>query len=117
MATSAPAKITKYTHLPLGQEVEMGISGYYIPQQEKRLSYEGREVLYVVGQAIVESSCCGTGNWKYVIVPGYLAGWQTGKNEAGLAVSDVEPIRDDETRAKLRRLIEKAEDSALFGFW
>ena len=117
MVTSAPAKTIEYTHLPLGQEVEIGIGGYYIPQQEVRLPYEGREVLYVIGQAVVESSCCGTGNWKYSIVPGYIASWQTGRNEAGLSVSDVEPIRDDKTQINLRRLIEKTEDAVLVGFW
>ena len=117
MAISAPATIIKYTHLPLGQDVEIGIGGYYTPQKEERLAYHNREVLYVIGQAVVESSCCGTGNWKYAIVPGYITSWQKETNEAGLPVSEVELIRDEEILSSLRRLIETTEEAALVGFW
>ena len=117
MALPASAAKIKYTHLPLGQDVEIGIGGYYTPYEEVRLPHNNREVLYVIGQAVVESSCCGTGNWKYAIVPGYITSWQTETNEAGLPVSDVEPIQDEETRITLRRLIETTEDAVLVGFW
>ncbi len=117
MATPASASKIKYTHLPLEQDVEIGIGGYYTPQKEVRLPHDRREVLYVIGQAVVESSCCGTGNWKYAIVPGYITGWQTGTNEAGLPVSDVEPIRDEATKTKIRRLLETNETAVLVGFW
>lgn len=114
----APVKTsTSYTHLELGEEIAAGIGGYYIPQQEIRLEHNGREVLYVIGQAVVESSCCGTGSWIYAVVPGYIIDWQQTKNEAGLAVSEVEPIRDDETQSDIRRIIETNDNATMVGFW
>ncbi len=108
---------TKYTHLELGKDVERGIAGYYTPQKEVRLKYNGREVLYVIGQAVIESSCCGTGSWMYAIVPGYMVSWQNTKNEATLPVSEVEPILDEEARDNIRRIIQTNEATSLIGFW
>ena len=42
---------TKYMHLELGKDVEIGIAGYYTPEKEIRLEHNGREVLYVIGSA------------------------------------------------------------------
>ena len=114
----------KYTHLELGEEVVVGIAGYYTPQKEVRLKYNGREVLYVIGQAVIESSCaapgsyCATGSWTYAIVPGYIASWQNTMNEAGLPVSEVEPIRDEEAQESIRRAIQTNDEAASpIGFW
>ena len=117
MLTLSSVKTIKYTHLELDKDVEIGIAGYYTPQQEVRLKYNGREVLYVIGKAVVESSCCGTGSWQYAIVPGYIVSWQNTKNEAGLPVSEVEPILDEEARDNIRRIIETNEDASPIGFW
>lgn len=117
MVTITSVKTIKYTHLELGKDVEIGIAGYYTPEKEVRLKYNDREVLYVIGTAVVESSCCGSGSWKYAIVPGYLVDWQHTKNEDGLLVSEVEPVRDDEAQAAIRRIIEKTESASPIGFW
>lgn len=112
---------TKYTHLELGTDVIVGIAGYYTPQKEVRLRYNGREVLYVIGQAVVESTCaggaCGTGRWAYAIVPGYIINWQNTKNEAGLPVSEVEPVIDKEAQANIKRIIQTSEEASPIGFW
>jgi uncharacterized linocin/CFP29 family protein len=109
---------TKYTHLELGKDVDIGIAGYYTPEREVRLPDNGREVLYVVGRAVVESSCCGIkGNWTYAIIPGFVINWQYTQNEAGLPVSEVKPIADESTRERIRKLVEKKESAAMVGFW
>jgi hypothetical protein len=114
---SAPST-TKYTHLELGQDVEIAIGHRYTPQQEVRLKYNGREVLYVVGLAVIEASCCGsTGRWAYAIVPGYVINWQSTRNEAGLPVSEVELIRDSEALTDISRIIETRESIPLIEFW
>ena len=51
--------MNRYTHLELGQTIE-ALAGYYTPLKEVRLKYRGREVLYVIGQMVVDASCCGT---------------------------------------------------------
>lgn len=108
---------SKYTHLELGKDVEAGIAGYYTPEKEVRLKHNGREVLCVVGSAVVEASCCGAGSWKYAIVPGYIVSWQNTKNETALPVSEVELIRDEAVQNNLRHIIENDENASLINFW
>jgi hypothetical protein len=109
---------TKYTHLELGKDVIAGIAGYYTPQQEVRLKYNGREVLYVIGQAVLDAACCSIpGSWTYTIVPGYIINWQNTKNETGLPVSEVEPIPDEEARENLTKIIQNNEGSSPIEFW
>ncbi len=108
---------TKYTHLELDKEIAAGIAGYYTPQQEVRLKYNGREILYVTGEAVIDSSCCGVGTWAYVIVPGYIVNWKNTKNEAGLPVSEVESISDEKAQQDIRQIIQTKETASSIGFW
>lgn len=107
----------KYTHFKLNEDVAIGIGGYYTPEHESRLKYHGRDVLYVSGRAIIESSCCGSGDWYYAVVPGYIVNWQSEKNEEGRPVTEIEPIRDTRDRDEIRRHIAEAEETDLIDFW
>ena len=109
--------VIQYTHLELNKDYPGGIAGYYTPEKEVRLKYNGREVLYVTGTAVIESSCCGSGSWAYVLVPGYIVNWQNETNEAGLPVSEVEPISDQETRNNIRNIIQSTETISQIEFW
>ena len=106
----------KYTHLELNKEI-FCVAGYYTPQKEVRLSYNNREVLYVVGRSVIESSCCGVGNWGYALVPGYIVSWQSETNAAGLPVSEVEPVSDEASRNNIRQIIKEAESISQIEFW
>jgi len=106
----------EYTHLQLDEDLYCP-AGYYTPQKEVRLKYNDREVLYVAGCAVMDSSCCGYGRWAYVVVPGYIVSWQNRTNEAGLPVSEVEPISDKAAREDIRRIIQEAESTSLIEFW
>ena len=108
--------IIEYTHSKLNED-SYAIAGYYTPEKELRLKYNNREVLYVVGQAVIESSCCGTGGCRYALVPGYIVNWQNRANEAGLPVSDVEPISDKTARDAIRQIISEAESVPQVEFW
>jgi len=106
----------EYTHLKLNEDLYCP-AGYYTPQKEVRLKYNNREVLYVAGQAVIEASCCGGGSCGYAIVPGYIVNWQNKTNEAGLPVSEVEPISDKATRENISRIIKQAEVISQIEFW
>ena len=93
------------------------MAGYYTPLKEVRLKYNNREALYVVGQAVIESSCCGSGSRGYAIVPGYILNWQNKTNEAGLPVSEVEPISDKLAREDINRIIKETEVNSQIEFW
>ncbi|MFH1775560.1 MAG: hypothetical protein ABH839_02745 [Chloroflexota bacterium] len=106
----------KYTHMELDKEVD-SIAGYYTPLKEIRLKHGSREALCIIGEAVIESSCCGVGSWRYALVPGYIASWQSSRNEAGLLQSEVEPVSDKASRKEIKELIEATEPVSLFEFW
>ena len=110
-------KTRKYTHLELGEDIVIGIGGSYMLDKEVRLSYGGREVLYIIGHTNIESACCGVSNWGYALVPGYIIKWQAEKDKNGLSVTEVEPIGDKEAQQAVKRLIESLEIVAQVQFW
>jgi hypothetical protein len=110
-------KTKKYVHQEPGKGIIFGIAGHYIPYQETVLDYNGRKVLYVIGQVIIESSCCKTGDWVYTIVPGYIVSWQDSTGADGLPVSEVEPITDATVREELTKIIRAKEDVFTIEFW
>jgi hypothetical protein len=115
---TASRTTARYTHLEPGKNVVFGIAGYYTPQQESRLEYSGREVLYIIGQVVLESACCNAGtDWVYTLVPGYIVKWQNTRNEEGLPVSEVEPVRDIKEKAGIRQAIQAREETVLIDFW
>ena len=108
--------MNKYTHLELNKDIH-SIAGYYTPLKEVRLEYDGRKVLSVLGQAVIESSCCAAGTLSYVLVPGFIINWQNEKNEDGLPVSEIEPISDKESQNNIRKIIKEAEHISQIEFW
>ncbi len=107
---------TEYTHQKLGENY-YGLAGYYTPLREVVVPINGREIIYIIGRAVIESSCCGSGAWGYVLVPGYLLEQQRRTNEDGLPVSEVEPIVDTETKNSLSQLIREREGTDCISFW
>ena len=105
-----------YTHRPLGEEVR-SISGYYAIDEEKRIPFQGREALIAKGCFAVDSSCCGTGGCGFALVPGYVLQWKASTNEKGEPVTEIEPVRDDEEKQALRRLILESEQVQQVNFW
>jgi hypothetical protein len=100
--------IQEYVHQTLNQEVT-AIGGHYLLVKEVRLPFHGREVLYLVGHAAFDTTCCGTGGCAYGLVPGFVLRWREKRNGEGLAVSLVEPIHDSGVQEQVRRLIEREE--------
>lgn len=103
--------MSEYTHLMLNEDIR-AIGGYYTPAKEERLKYKGREVLYIVGQANLDSSCCGSGCWCYTNVPGYAVNWKFKINENGLPVSEIEPVTDKKEQEEIKKLIRASDSQA-----
>ncbi len=98
----------EYVHQPLNQEVT-AIGGHYVLVQEARLPFEGREVLYLVGHAAFDTTCCGAGGGAYALVPGIILAWKDRTNSEGLPVSLVEPILDRTIQQQIRHLVQRKE--------
>ena len=99
--------IREYTH-ELNREVR-SISGNYELEKEAKFDIHGKEILYVVGNAVVDSSCCGVWGCRYALVPGYVRQFKTRQDEQGLWISEVEPIFDRATRQEITRVLKKKE--------
>jgi hypothetical protein len=97
-----------FTHPNLGQEVT-AIGGHYVFGKEIRMSYDSREVLYFVGYAVLDSTCCGVGGVAYVLVAGFIRQWKYKKNQDNVFVSKMEPIRDQAVQKEVRSAIQKRE--------
>lgn len=110
----------KYTHAPLGEEVEF-LAGSYQIDQEERLPAEGREVLYLLGQTTKITSCCGAANgFSFIKVVGYITRWQDSRDEKGLPVSEIETVRDEKAQSDIRDLIHRRHldiDLLRIEFW
>jgi hypothetical protein len=99
--------IREYTH-ELNREVR-SVSGWYELEKEAKFDVHGKEVLYVVGNAVVDSSCCGVGGCRYALVPGYVRQFKTRQDDKGLWISEVEPVIDKATRQEITRILKEKE--------
>ena len=106
----------KYTHQELNKDIPAP-SGYYTPSKEVRVKYDGKEVLYILSQAVIESSCCGVGEFNSALVPGFIVKWQAETNKDGRPVSEVESITDEKVRDEIRKIIKDTEHVARTEFW
>jgi hypothetical protein len=98
----------EYVHQGLNRQIT-AIGGHYVLAKEVRLPFLGREILYLVGHAAFDTTCCGPGGCAYALVPGFVASWHSSQTEDGLAVSQLEPIDDADTQNEIRLLIERLE--------
>lgn len=111
-AETSTANVLEYTHMPLGMDVP-AYAGYYSPEKEVRIPFRGREILYVIGQVVIESACqeinCTTGSSYYAMVPGYILKWQYRRNEDGLPVSKIETITDFKIKKEIEQILRERE--------
>ncbi len=112
----------EYVHQELNKELAVP-AGYYILFKESKLQYNGREVLCVNGVGMLECSACtgfnivaGRGG-EYALVPGYIVSWKYKQNEAGLPISEVEPIDDEKAKQAVAATIRETESIQNIEFW
>lgn len=98
----------EFRHPRIGEEV-CAVGGRYVFMKEVRLAFEGEQVLYLLGAARADSSCCGLGGTAFAAVAGFIRRWHCGRTPQGDAVSEVEPIEREDQREALRRRIMAAE--------
>jgi len=97
-----------FVHPEIGREIT-AIGGHYVFVKEIRLQHRGREILYFVGYAVLDSGCCGVGGCAYVLAVGFIRQWKYKKDQNDAAISQVEPLRDEMLQKEVRRLIQQQE--------
>jgi hypothetical protein len=105
----------EFTHPAVNEEVP-AVSGRYMLLKEDCVSYQGREVLYLVGVGSFDSSCCGSGGCAYAVAPGFLIQKRVRLNAEGRPVSLVEPVIDETRQKDIAELIRIKEGLAQVNF-
>ena len=95
-----------FIHPELNRPVEF-FGGSYIVSEEGKIPYQGKEVLYFVGIAGLEASCCGRGGGAFAKVPGFILSWKTKKDEFGILVSEVDRIKDEKSQREIIKLLKE----------
>lgn len=93
------------------------IGGSFELQSEHRVPVEGREVLVLLGAAIVDTACCGASGCRYALVPGYLVEYRQGETAEGVPVSRVEPVVGEAAQRAARRAVEARFTVNQVVFW
>ncbi len=94
----------KYLHPELNRPVEF-FSGTYVFIEEGKVNHQGKEVLFFIGFAGVEASCCGRGGCAFINVPGYLHAWRINFSKSGRPVSEIERITDEGSQKEIRQIL------------
>ncbi len=94
--------MAEHVHQPLEEEIR-SIAGYYMVLEEAVIEYRGRELLYLVEMAAIDTSCCGRGGMGFLMVPGYINALRVRSNGEGLWVSDVDRVEDEDDRREITR--------------
>lgn len=98
----------EFTHPTLNTEIT-AIGGHYVFIKEGRLDYRTDQILYHVGYAVIDSSCCGTGGAAYASVAGFIRSWHCGDADNGRPISRIEPIQNRAVQNAIRRIIHARE--------
>jgi len=105
-----------FIHQPLHAEIT-SISGRYLIAKEVRIPLDNRDILYVTGCAVADTSCCGTGGCAFAHVPGYILSWKGKTDSNGLFVSEVEHVTDMKIQNNIREIIRKNEGITQVNFY
>lgn len=89
-----------FVHPALGDEVR-AIGGGYALLEEHSLSLGGHELLYLLGAAQLDTSCCGAGGCGFALVAGFVVAYHARHDASGRPVSVVEPVTDESMRRQL----------------
>lgn len=104
-----------YSH-EINTEVR-SISGFYELDEEGVLEIDGKRVLYVLGNAAVDSACCGSYGCRFAVVPGRMVKWMYKRDSSGIPQSEVEPLRDRHVRNLVEEELKRTKGVAQVSFW
>ena len=97
-----------HVHHELNREIT-AIGGHYAFLKEKSMSYGEKIVLYYVGCAVLDSTCCGAGGVCFARVPGFVYDLKFSTDDAGAPISSIEPITDPTSQNRIRQVLQDTE--------
>ena len=100
--------LLEHTHYRLNSTVA-AIGGEYAFLKEGTLRLQKQTILYYVGCAVLNSTCCGTGGVCFARVPGIVHALKYQTNDSGEPISRVEPITDKTVQVQVRKILHDTE--------
>lgn len=97
-----------HTHLTLDSEIT-AIGGEVVFLKEGTVRFQENTILYYVGCAVMNSTCCGTGGVSFARVPGVVHDFKYKTDVSGAPVSMVEPITNKTIQKQLRKILQDTE--------
>jgi hypothetical protein len=108
--------IKELVHQKLGIEVRAP-AGFYTPIEENMITYKDKKVIYILGSNCIDGSCCGTANWSYIQVPGFLLRERVRKDTADQAISEIDTITNSNDQQAIRKLLSVKYPDAHIEIW
>ncbi|MBN1152209.1 MAG: hypothetical protein JXA58_03265 [Dehalococcoidia bacterium] len=105
----------QYVHMPEGSDAH-ALNGVQAHWDERTLRHGGRDVLYLLTDAVVDTVCCGDRVFHYATVVGYITELRGHKTEAGLDISTVEPVADAAARKEIEGLLTQQDPDLQVSF-
>ena len=105
----------RYVHIPDGSDEHDG-HGVRASWAERTIRCGDRDVLYLLTDAVVDTVCCGDRVFHYATVVGYILDWKSTGNEAGLPVSEVEPVETPAAQEEVAELLRQQEPGVQVSF-
>ena len=99
-------ELETFIHPEVNQPVEF-FGGSYIFYEEGAITFQGKEVLYFIGIAGLDASCCGRSGCAFAKVPGFIRRFRIRRDESGRVVSEVERITDPRGQEEVSRLLKE----------
>jgi hypothetical protein len=93
------------------------IAGWYALYKEDTIEYDGKQILFLLGEGAADSACCGSGACRYALVPGVVLNWKNSTDDQGRPISLIEPLVDPEVKEQVKRRIMAAEGVPQVQFW
>jgi hypothetical protein len=106
-----------YEHIP--EDKDIGFEGRSYAVAERLLEYKDRKVLYLNTEASEVSFCDRSYAMHLgsIIVKGYVVRWKYGKNEKGEALSEIEPVKNEEEQREISKLLRDGYNIATVRFF
>lgn len=93
-----------YIHPELDKKIT-AVSGYYTLTKEACFQYKGRQILYYIGHAAIDTSCCGEGGCVYAFVAGFVDSWKSKKTKEGYDISKIEKVKDEKDMKEIASIL------------
>jgi hypothetical protein len=107
----------KITYIkPVIGEEQRSIAGSYTVQEHIVFTFKVSQVLYILGSVCLDTSCCGSGNWNYIQVIGYVLNVLKNETENYSSAFEIDTIENRDDQIAIRQTLTEKYPGARIEF-